>query len=208
MLQAFHAPTLVIPGNHDVYAWWYPWARLAYPVRRYQQLIAAELFPQAVFKNIAVLGINSAFGATVKGGRITTAAQQRVRSFFSAQPADKCKILVVHHHLTHLAALAPHDVAQGGMDTLAVAQQVGVEVILCGHLHVSHIEPAHQTPTGRQPMIVSAGTATSNRGRHSNQGMNYYNVLEVTANQVKITERRYEQRLEEFVLDKETVFPR
>ncbi len=57
-------------------------------------------------------------------------------------------------------------------------------------------------------MIVSAGTATSNRGRHSNQGKNYYNVLEVTANQVKITERRYEQRLEEFVLDKETVFPR
>ncbi|MDX1480024.1 MAG: metallophosphoesterase, partial [Saprospiraceae bacterium] len=31
MLDAFEAPTLVVPGNHDVYAWWYPFGRLFKP---------------------------------------------------------------------------------------------------------------------------------------------------------------------------------
>src|SRR5690606_13371248 len=45
MLEAFNPPTLVVPGNHDVYAWWYPVSRWFNPLHRYKQHITADLAP-------------------------------------------------------------------------------------------------------------------------------------------------------------------
>lgn len=208
MLAAFDAPTLVVPGNHDVYAWWYPFARLFRPVRRYQRYISHNLSPQLVLHDVAILGINSAHGATVKGGRVTTEAQQRITAFFSEQPADYFKVLVVHHHLTLLPALAPHDVVRGGATALETAMHAGVDLILCGHLHVAHIEPPTETTIGKRPLIVSAGTATSSRGRGTNRGKNLYNLIRITAGHVHLEGRRYEPGLGRFVLEAEESFER
>ena len=57
-----------MPGNHDVYAWWRPFHRVFRPLSRYRRHITDDLTPTFRQDGLAVLGINSAHGRTIKGG--------------------------------------------------------------------------------------------------------------------------------------------
>ena len=209
MIEAFEAPAVVVPGNHDVYAWWHrPFLRLINPLRRYNRYIGDDLLPTFEGKGTAVLGINSAFGRTIKGGRIGSEARARIRSFFDRHSKEVFKVLVVHHHLIRIQALGPHDVARKAQQTLEAAADAGVDLILCGHLHVSHIEPAEIAPHGHRVVIASAGTATSNRGRSTHRDTNFYNLIEVAADHFMIREQRYDPDARQFVEEQCTRFDR
>jgi 3',5'-cyclic AMP phosphodiesterase CpdA len=191
MLEAIQPPTLVVPGNHDVYPWWNPFKRMFAPLGRFQRFISDDLLPSFEQDGVAVLGVNSAHGRTIKGGRIASADREAMEAFFESRGADVCKVLVVHHHLTKIRALGPHDVARKAQKTLQLASELGVDLILCGHLHISHIEPLEVVPEAHRLVVASAGTATSSRGRRSNREMNFYNVIDVNADGFTIQERRY-----------------
>src|SRR5690606_26101401 len=45
MISRFDAPVVVVPGNHDVYAWWHPLHRVLHPLRRYTRFIGDDLAP-------------------------------------------------------------------------------------------------------------------------------------------------------------------
>ena len=209
MVEKFEPPALVVPGNHDVYAWWHrPVKRVFRPLGRYRRYFGDELMPGFETDGLAVLGINSAHGRTIKGGRIRETARSRIRSFFAGRPATDFKVLVVHHHLVQIQALGPHDVARKARRTLETAAAAGVELVLCGHLHVSHIEPIELAPGGHRLVVASAGTATSNRGRASHRGTNFYNIIEVSADTFRIEERRYDPEAHRFVAHATTRFER
>lgn len=208
MIARFNAPTLVVPGNHDVYAWWHPIHRVLNPLGRYLRYMGDNLAPTFEQYGIAALGINSAHGRTVKGGRIGTTARASVRSFFSNRSPEEFKVLVVHHHLVRIQALGPHDVARKAELTLELASDLGVDLILCGHLHVSHIHPLEFSP-GRHPLVIaSAGTATSSRGRHSNRRTNFYNLIHVHSDRFQIEERKFVPEERRFVAEATTTFDR
>lgn len=192
MMESLTAPSLAVPGNHDVFAWWHhPLKRLLSPVERYRAYISDDLTPTYEANGVAVFGLNSAHGTTVKGGRIRKAALEEMESFFGGKPASTFKVLVVHHHLTKLEALGRHDIAWRARKALDAASRVGVELILCGHLHISHIEPFEIVPGEHRLVIASAGTATSNRGRKVHQNANFYNLIHITPERFVIEERRY-----------------
>lgn len=192
MIDAFEAAVLVVPGNHDVYAWWHrPLLRLFNPLRRYRRLVTDDLTPTYEADGVAVLGINSAHGWTIKGGRISSEMRERMVAFFSKKGADDCKILVLHHHLFRLEALGRHDISRQARKTLVAASRARVDLILCGHLHVSHIEVVEVVP-GRPIVIASAGTATSLRWREPHIGLNDYNVIDIMQDEMIIEERRYD----------------
>jgi len=191
LLDSFTAPYLVVPGNHDVYAWWRPVMRLARPLRRYRKYISPDLMPRFEQEGLAVLGLNSAFGPTVKGGRIGKRGRMAIREFFGAQRDDVFKVLVVHHHLTKIHALGRHDVARNAKQALETITEMGVDLLLCGHLHISHIEPLEIVPARHRLVIASAGTATSSRGRKSNKNTNFYNLITIEANAFSIEERTF-----------------
>ena len=117
MLAAFDAPLMVVPGNHDVYPWWRPVGRLFRPLHRYRHYIAGGLMPVFDSERVAVLGINSAFGWTVKGGCIGAAARAQIGSFFAGKAADVFKILVVHHHLRPIEGVGRGGGIWGGAAT-------------------------------------------------------------------------------------------
>lgn len=199
MLDRFEAPVLVVPGNHDVRAWWHhPFDRLWRPTKRFRQHITDELRPTFVSDELVAFGLNSAHGWTIKGGRIREADVQAMEAFFESQPPERFRVLVLHHHLLHLEALGDHDVSRGAHRALDAARHAGVDLVLCGHLHVSHVEPVELAPPsevdphGRSLVIASAGTATSNRGRGSNRGTNIYNWIEVGPDAFAVRERRFE----------------
>ena len=197
MLEAFNAPTLVIPGNHDVYAWWHnPWERVFKPTACYCRSVSPDLLPHVETPNLAMLGINSAFGLTIKGGYIRRQTLAHVGAFFRKQPMAAFKVLVVHHHLKKIPDLMPHDVAIRGPQLLALAQEVGVDLVLCGHLHMSHIE--HVAGADKPLYIACAGSATSDRGRRHHANRNFYFRFTIEADEVHVEERTFSTAARQF----------
>lgn len=208
MLEAIEPPTLVVPGNHDVYPWWKPLKRIFNPLARFKKHVSSDASPQYEADGLAVLGINSAHGRTVKGGRIGRDEQAAVTDFFGPRPQTVFKVLVVHHHLTQIQALGPHDVARKARRTLDRATTAGVDLVLCGHLHISHIEPIEIVPEKHRLVIASAGTATSSRGRRKHRETNFYNVVSVYADHFTVEERRFKTGDKQFFSDHTTRFER
>jgi len=199
MLSAMVPPVLVVPGNHDVYPWWRPIRRLTTPLGRYRQYITEDLAPRFESDGVAVLGLSSAHGATIKSGRVTRSDRRVVREYFETVPDSAVRVLVLHHHLTKIRSVGPHGVARHARKTLNTAAQMGVHLILCGHLHVSHVETL--TVARRRVVVASAGTATSNRWRAPTGPVNFYNRISVESGALRIDERRYVSRDAGFVDD-------
>jgi 3',5'-cyclic AMP phosphodiesterase CpdA len=191
MLSRLESTQIVVPGNHDVFAWWFPMSRLRDPLRRYKDFVTPDLLPTHEAPGIAVLGLNSAHGRTVKGGYIRREQREYLHEFFSGQTDRTFRVIVVHHHLTKIQALGPHDVARKARATLNLVADHNVDLVLCGHLHISHIEPVEIVPGDHRMVVASAGTATSSRGRKSNRDCNFYNVIEVNDASFSIEERRF-----------------
>jgi 3',5'-cyclic AMP phosphodiesterase CpdA len=210
MLDALEPPHLVVAGNHDVYPWWRPLKRLWTPLARYEQYVTDDLAPTFETDEVAVLGLTSAYGASIKGGRLRDADRERLRQYFRDVPADRFKVLVVHHqlHPTAIGPISPHPVARQSQKTLDVATDVGVDLILSGHLHISAITPLEIIPGEPRIVIASAGTTTSNRYREPAGPVNFYNVVTVNADAFSVEERRYVPEDDHFVRDGVTHFGR
>jgi 3',5'-cyclic AMP phosphodiesterase CpdA len=215
MIDAFAAPTLVVPGNHDVRAWWHnPFERLFDSMSRYSRFISADVTPSFARPGLAAFGLNSAHGWTISGGKIRPRHLDEMQRFFDAQPDGTFRVLVVHHHLRRLEALGAHDVAQNAHRALAAAGACGVDLILCGHLHTSHVTPVETVPPsaadpdGHRIVIASAGTATSSRGRGPDRMVNFYNWVTVQPQRFVVEERRYDPAAERFEKARETPFER
>ena len=208
MLQAIETETLVVPGNHDVYPWWKPFSRIFRPLGRYRRHIFGEEAPTFECDGLAVLGINSAHGRTVKGGRIGSKEREAIQDFFKGRTKRTFKVLVVHHHLTQIQALGPHDVARNARKTVEQAAAVKVDLVLCGHLHISHIEPIDIVPAEHRLIIASAGTATSSRGRARHRKTNFYNIISISDDHFTVEERRYESEEDRFVSEGTSRFER
>jgi 3',5'-cyclic AMP phosphodiesterase CpdA len=207
MLAAFEAPYLVIAGNHDVFAWWRPHTRLLDPLRRYRKFITDDLSPRFRTGELAVFGLNTAFGATIKGGRIRREQLEEMSSWFQSEPADCFRILAIHHHVARLPDLFKHDIARGSATALDQIARSKIDLILTGHLHVSHV--ARLDITGRDSVVIaSAGTATSDRGRKSHRAANYYNMIDVTPSAFSISEKQFDPRSESWVEKKRSEFER
>ncbi len=213
MLDSFRAPVVVIPGNHDVPPWWRPVDRLRNSAGPFREYISEERTPtfekDAEAGRLAVFGLDSSHGMTIAGGKIRSRHIEAMADFFAEQPAATFRVLTVHHHLTQLRELGPHDTARGARKALRAAAGSGVELILCGHLHRSHV--AHletDTEDGRRIVIASAGTATSKRGRGTNRNVNFYNNVCVWPDRFEVEERRFEPDGGGFVSERQHAFER
>ena len=217
MLKAFAPPLVVVPGNHDVPAWWHdPARRVLRPNRKYGRLIGQHFASQQVIAPehgpaVRAFGLDSAHGLTIKGGRIRSSELLAMRGFFGAAAQSTFRLAVVHHHLTRLVALGDHDVARGARKALGAMGAAGVDLLLCGHLHASHVGHVEVTHPGgqRRLVIASAGTATSNRSREQGgHDVNFYNWIDVEPARFTIRERRFEPAAGRFVAERATPFGR
>ena len=213
MLDAFEASVMVVPGNHDVRAWWHnPLDRLWRSSRRFRKYVADDVTPAFEAPGLAAFGLNSAHGWTIKGGRIRPEHVREMERFFSATPPEAFRVLTLHHHLLVLEGLDSQEVSRGAHRAIEAAQRARVDLVLCGHFHTSHVAPvelsAGAAGAGHRTVIASAGTATSSRGRGADRDVNFYNWVTVEADRFTVQERRFDPGAGRFEGARETAFDR
>lgn len=185
-LDRLPGPHLVVPGNHDVplYA---VIDRFFRPYARYRKYLTRELSPFIALDEVAVAGVNTAYGALSKNGRITREQTDVLCSRFGGEPR-RWKVLVAHHPFELDEADSANEVVNGAAPALASLETCKLDVILSGHLHVA----ATRAPAARQPghriVSIHAGTSISTRLRGEPNG---YNRLEFAGDLLTVTHRRW-----------------
>ena len=120
-LEADGFMLLVVPGNHDV-PMHKPMARLFWPLRRYGRIIARGRSRWYADQEIAVLGLASAHGLTVKDGRLTRIQIRSIADSFAGAPTGASRILVTHHPLVSLPGDEPGEIEPALRGARACAQ--------------------------------------------------------------------------------------
>ncbi len=168
------APTVVIPGNHDV-AWWF--CPFGLGVRGmmyagYQRWISAELEPTLHAAGVTVATINTSHGIqwytqTARPrdlsvvGAVRPAQWARATRELAGAAAGDLRVLMVHHNVLKgkLSNRWGLTTRAGGLESVAAT---GCELVLCGHDHEAQVE---QVERGGRRYVVSQVNTISNRAR-------------------------------------------
>jgi 3',5'-cyclic AMP phosphodiesterase CpdA len=172
-LDKLPSPQIVVPGNHDV-----PlhnvFARFLQPLDKYKEHITDDLLPFYADEEMAILGINTARSLTIKDGRINEEQIEAIRARLCPYPDEVVKIIVTHHPFDLPEGHHEDDLVDRAQLAMEAIAKCGADVLLAGHLHVSHTghSSARYKIAGHSALVVSAGTATSTRGRGETNSFN------------------------------------
>ncbi len=182
-LERLPNPYLVIPGNHDV-PLYNVFDRLFRSLERYKRHIRPQVDMTVQVDGITAVGLNSAFGWTNDAGRITASQLASAEEAFAAAPKPTFKLVVTHHHFVN-----PPGVHQRGLPERLLERFAawGVELVLTGHTHLSHIE---RHPAG--PVLAQAATATANRWKKLAKRVNSFHVITVGPDAIQVQVREFD----------------
>jgi 3',5'-cyclic AMP phosphodiesterase CpdA len=205
-------PTIVVPGNHDV-PLYRVIERIAAPYRLYREHIADQLDTVHRLDNAVIVALNSTAPLrAITNGRIDDWQLDFCARAFADAPPELARIVVAHHHFAPApdyegGQVMPH--AKRAMDRFA---ELGVELILGGHLHRAYIGNSLDLYPGRHRehgiIIVQSGTSTSRRGRVREWEKNSLNLLRIGEDRVRVTHYMYFDDLLGFAPISRHVFPR
>ncbi len=183
-LDALPSPQIVVPGNHDV-PFYNVLARALHPLRNYQRYINKDLEPSYSDEEIAIVGINTARSFTFKGGRINRQQVATTCARLEAAGENRTRIVVSHHPFDLSETPELHGLVGRADMALAGFASCHVDIILCGHLHVSGSGQSapHDDLPGYPVLVIHAGTATSTRTRGE---LNSFNIIQVDRSFVSI----------------------
>jgi 3',5'-cyclic AMP phosphodiesterase CpdA len=204
-LDMLPKPQIVVPGNHDV-PLYNVFQRFLSPLGKYKRYISAELEPAYIDEEIAVVGVNTARSLVFKGGRINEEQVERVRRKICDLGEDVTKIIVTHHPFDMPDHWDDqHQVVGRAAMALKALAECGADVYVSGHMHRSNAsEPSIPVDLGGfKALMVSAGTATSTRGRGE---QNAFNTLRVTPRHIVVEHYEWDEKTKGFDLKKSENF--
>jgi 3',5'-cyclic AMP phosphodiesterase CpdA len=183
-LDALPKPQIVVPGNHDV-PMHNVYARFSQALTAYRNYVVDDLEPFYRDDEVAILGINTTRSLTIKGGRINEKQIARVEERFCDLSGDIFKVLVTHHPFDLPEHYGEPMLVGRAAKAMARFARCGIDVLLAGHLHVSHSGPTalRYSDDGYSSIFVQAGTACSTRGRGE---PNSFNVIRLARASIEI----------------------
>jgi 3',5'-cyclic AMP phosphodiesterase CpdA len=205
-LDSLPQPRIVVPGNHDV-----PlhnvFSRFLRPRRKFRRYITDDVAPEFVDEEIAVLGIDTSRSLTIKNGRINERQMELLRSRLEPLGENIVKVVVSHHPFDLPAGHADSDLVGRAQLAMRVFARSGVDLLLAGHLHVSHAgdTAARYALGGYAALVVQAGTATSTRVRGEG---NAFNVLRVESSRIDIERMVWQPGAADFACARREAFQR
>lgn len=184
------APTLVVPGNHDVEWWKSPFgiAGTGPLYAKYRRWFGDELTPTLQIPGAVIAGALSAHGVAFGSvtwnlrdlavkGHLPKTETDRVAAIFAKAPPGSAKIVVMHHNvlpgaISRRMGLAHWEDAQRRLAA------IGAEAVLCGH---DHQEGAEQLD-GRLAISTSSTQTSRTRGRRAS----VFNMVRITDTAVEV----------------------
>lgn len=189
------APMLVIPGNHDVPLYRIV-QRLTNPHANYTEVIGADLNPILRLDAAVIVGLDStAPRSAISNGRIHAWQLDYCEQAFAEAPENAAKIVVAHHHFTPAPDYLHDWTMPKSKRAMMRFVELGVDLILGGHLHRAYIGNSLDFYPGQHPergiIIAQSGTTTSRRGRGREQEKNSLNVIQIYRSSIDITHCLY-----------------
>jgi 3',5'-cyclic AMP phosphodiesterase CpdA len=208
-LKTLPTPQLVVPGNHDI-PLYNVFQRLLMPYRPYRRHISQELNPVFELPGMVVVGAVSAHGLTIDGGRISAQQAANMRRIFARYGPETVKVAVWHHPVLNAPELHKQREISGATAAMNLLAECDVELLLCGHIHLSYIGNTHdlQPKLRRGTIICQSGTSTSKRGYGSERGKNSFNLIEIDSTAITIQPHIHVANAERFVQASEHRFAR
>ena len=182
-------PVVVTPGNHDVPLYRF-WERLAMPYRNWRRYVGPTLDTVTRVPGATVVALNSsAPRRAIVGGRIDAPQVAFARRTFSDAAPGDVRVLVVHHHFVPTSDGLGGRPLPGAEGLLRDFEEMGVDLILGGHVHQTHLRTSRDLVAGPGEGIplVACGTTASSRGRGPEAGCNTLNVVSVRADGIEVT---------------------
>ena len=165
-------PVVVTPGNHDV-PLFRLWERIVFPYRNWKRFIAPELDSVLRVPGATFVALNSsAPRRAIVGGRLSAAQVEYARRAFADAPPGDARILVVHHHFIVTDDGSGGNPLPGARTHLDSFAGMDIDLVLGGHVHQTRVLLPDDSRTGAPFAMVSAGTATSVRGRGDEANLN------------------------------------
>ena len=206
------APTLIVPGNHDVQWWATPFDLIGAGPKyeKYRRYFGEDLTPTLVIDGAIFCGVLTSYGVVagsmtpnlndmaVKGhlpGRETERAGIR----FAEESADLLRVMVMHQNLLRGPISRRMGLARWRQAWRNV-MDTGVDLVLCGH---DHQEVAGTLPNGA--VVATTGTHTSRtRGNRPSA----CNVIVADAATITVTHYVWNAADRVFRAGPNSVFPR
>ena len=208
-IEAMRTPTITVPGNHDV-PLYRVWERVFNPYGCYRKHFSPELEPVWRDDEMLVVGVNTAFGWTLKDGRIKLRRLLEMAELFEKVPETVFKVVVAHHHLIPPPNFGSQRVAGNAYEAIDLFSRAGVDLILSGHQHQTYIGNSEEFyPQGRPPVVIlHSGTTTSNRGRGGEREANSCNWIRVDRDSMVVSHYRWHRSLDAFAEHSRHWYPR
>jgi len=186
-------PTVVTPGNHDV-PLYRVWERLLVPYRNWHRYVSGSLDSSLALPGVTVVALNSsAPRRAIVGGRLSPSQVDFAREQFSRVSQEAVRLLVVHHHFVAVPDGEGGRPLPHARRLLEAFEEMGVDAILGGHVHQTHVTTSRALMAGESPGIplVACGTTTSSRGRGVEEKENSLNLVEIRTEQVEVIPHRF-----------------
>lgn len=206
-------PLITCPGNHDVPLYRLH-ERLFYPYRNYREHFGSEADTVLHHERAVIVTLNTTAPLRrITEGRLRARQLEYCAAQFRAAPPRLARIVVAHHHFAPAPDFEHHGGAMAGAKhALRQFAELGVELILGGHLHRSYIGSSLDVcpaPNGdRAIVIVECGTTTSSRGRGRERMKNTFNLIEINERHIEITHYMYFDEPAQFVATSRHLYPR
>lgn len=188
-------PVVVTPGNHDVPLYRF-WERLIDPFGNWRRFAGEEgLDTVTTVPGAVIVALNSAAPRrAIVNGRIDDAQVEFARRAFLGSDPSNVRMLVIHHHFVPVPDGEAGQPLPGAARLAHAFSDMGVDVVLGGHVHQIHMHVAEDIPgcPRRDPPlpILACGTSTSRRGRGVEAGWNSVSVMRFGDGTLEVTPYR------------------
>jgi 3',5'-cyclic AMP phosphodiesterase CpdA len=189
------APTLVIPGNHDVEWWRSPFGLLGKDrrYRKYRRYFGRDLTPSLELPGAVLASVLTSHGVALGSmtwnlndmavkGHLPASEARRVTEYFARAPKDAVRIVVMHHNLLRGAISGRMGLARWKR-AQALLQQTGAELVLCGH--------DHQEGCGQMENAYVVGTAGTHTDRCRGGRPSAWNFISIDPESINIQHHRW-----------------
>jgi len=205
-------PKVLVPGNHDVPLYRIV-ERFARPRALYRKHIREDLDTVHHFPGTVIVALDSTSPRrAITNGRIHLDQLDLCRETFGGVPDAIIKVVVSHHHFAPAPDYERDQTMPKGRRALDLFVDLGVDMILGGHLHRAYIGNSLDVYPGRRPdrgiIIVQSGTTTSRRGRARERERNSLNLIQLGGDVFEITHFLFHDPENAFLPSSRHAFPR